>query len=290
MESPQDDRIPEGFLRGETIVPIVPALPLERLIEKIEVEFDDLDILREAFVHRSYVNELADPNGVVDNERLELLGDSVLSFVVIDDLFRRFPHEQEGELTRLRSALVRREMLAKVARTLELGRYLQLGKGEEESGGRDRTATLCDVFEALVGAIYIARGIPDSRDFIMRVLEPELEYVIKYDLSKDAKSRLQEYAQQTYGKTPRYKNEDSFGPDHNKLFVQIVTIQNMRIGIGRGASKQEAEQIAAAMALHRMDQAAPEYVADIELESVYVLDPVSSLVPVVRDDEPEAPN
>jgi ribonuclease-3 len=290
LESPQDDRFPEGFLRGETIVPIVPALPLERLIEKIEVEFDDLDILREAFVHRSYVNELADANGVVDNERLELLGDSVLSFVVIDDLFRRFPHEQEGELTRLRSALVRREMLAKVARTLELGRYLQLGKGEEESGGRDRTATLCDVFEALVGAIYIARGIPDSRDFIMRVLEPELEYVIKYDLSKDAKSRLQEYAQQTYGKTPRYKNEDSFGPDHNKLFVQIVTIQNMRIGIGRGASKQEAEQIAAAMALHRMDQAAPEYVADIELESVYVLDPVSSLVPVAREDEPGAPN
>ncbi|MCB0072722.1 MAG: ribonuclease III [Caldilineaceae bacterium] len=258
----------------------VTPLPLDQLIAAIEVEFDDPSVLREAFIHRSYVNELADPASLVDNERLELLGDSVLSFVVIDELFRRFPKEQEGELTRLRSALVRKEMLAKVARTLGLGQYLLLGKGDEDSGGRDRTATLCDVFEALVGAIYLARGIPAARDFIMRVLEPELEYVIKYDLSKDAKSRMQEYVQSTYGRTPRYSNEDSFGPDHNKLFVQVVTVQKVRVGIGRGASKQEAEQAAAAMALHRFGEAAPEYLPDPELEQAYQLDDVDSLRPL----------
>lgn len=247
------------------------------LLDAIDVPFDDISLLGQAFVHRSYVNELADPTSVIDNERLELLGDSVLSFVVVDELFRRFPDLQEGDLTRLRSALVRREMLAKVARTLRLGEYLLLGKGEEDSGGRDRTATLCDVFEALVGAIYVHHGIPKTRDFIMAVLEPELEYIINNDLSKDAKSRLQEFAQRVYGRTPRYKNEDSFGPDHNKLFVQVVTIHGVRTGIGRGASKQEAEQVAAAMALHRLGQPAPEYAADAELEAAYPLDDVDRL-------------
>ena len=228
-------------------------------------------MLEQAFVHRSYLNEAPEGTELADNERLEFLGDSVVSFVTSERLYARYPQHQEGELTRLRSSLVRRETLSRVAMKLKLGDYLQLGKGEEESGGRLRPATLCAVFEAVVGAIYLDQGIDKVREFILNVLVSELDNYDTLDVVKDAKSRLQEFAQNTFSNTPRYKTYSSTGPDHAKYFTQVVTIKRKAIGAGEGFSKQEADQLAAAMALFRLGEPAPEYVHNEELEQRFEL-------------------
>ncbi len=244
----------------------------QRFVEITGLEFSNPDLLFRAFVHRSYVNELDDGNVVPDNERMEFLGDAVLGFLMSVQLFHRYPDEQEGELTRLRSALVRRTTLARVARGLHLGEFLKLGRGEEESGGRTRSAILCATFEAVLGAIYLDQGTDSARKFALDWLNPELARVEEMAVSKDAKSRLQEYAQNEFGRTPRYKTVDSSGPDHNKIFVQQVSVDRLALGLGQGRSKQEADQSAAAMALFRLNQPAPEYEPDDELDGRYDLD------------------
>lgn len=244
----------------------------QRFTEITGIEFRRPALLHQAFIHRSYVNELDGDTSSPDNERLEFLGDAILGFVMSDQLFHRYPDEQEGELTRLRSALVRKTTLARVAQKLHLGDFLRLGRGEEESGGRTRGAILCATFEAVLGAIYLDRGVDAAREFALAWIGPELERVEEMAVSKDAKSRLQEYAQNTFGSTPRYKTIDSSGPDHNKVFIQQVAVDKRALGLGEGRSKQEADQSAAAMALFRMDQPAPEYEEDTELLSRYILD------------------
>jgi ribonuclease-3 len=229
------------------------------------INFRDKELLQRAFVHRSYVNEQGEIEGLKDNERLEFLGDSLLSYVVSEELYRRYPQYQEGQLTSIRSALVRRETLARLAQMMQMGEFLLLGHGEEESGGRSRTATLCAVFEAVVGAIYMDQDIEAVRGFVLPLMLAELERVEHSALEKDPKSRLQEYVQSTFNITPRYRMVEASGPDHAKTFVMKVLIGDKVYGAGIGHSKQEATQQAAAMALANLDQYAPEYKADPEL-------------------------
>lgn len=229
------------------------------------ITFRDKALLQRAFIHRSYMNEVDDSESLSDNERLEFLGDSVLEFVVSELLYQNFPQYQEGELTSLRSALVQQRTLAAFARKLHLGDYLLLGKGEEDSGGRTRPVTLCATFEAVLGALYRDQGIEVVKDFLLPLIEKEMERVLKTKLSKDPKSRLQEWSQSELGLRPRYETVESLGPDHDKVFTMQVAIGGTPCGLGRGRSKQAATQAAASMALHRLGQPAPEYEEDEEL-------------------------
>lgn len=243
---------------------------IDELEAEIDIRFRDSSLLQRAFIHRSYLNEAGEESDLRDNERLEFLGDSVLSFVVSELLFKLYPNRREGELTNLRSALVRREALARFAQELALGDYLLLGHGEEESGGRTRPATLCATYEAFIGALYLDQGAEAVRRFLEPRLVAEIERVAQDALAKDPKSRLQEWVQAEMGQTPRYRTVLTEGPDHARYFTIQVTIDRQPYGVGQGRSKQEAAQAAAAMALHRMGQLAPEYVED-GLEENYEL-------------------
>lgn len=218
----------------------------------IGVDFDDPEVLRRALTHRSYVNENEDETE--DNERLEFLGDAILDFVVADMLFARFPDVAEGELTQLRSALVRTESLADMAINFQVGEYLLIGKGEENSGGRTRVNNLCRGFEAIIGAVYIDQGLRGVRDFILPSLEAYLQYVLENSLHKDARSVLQERSQAELRFTPVYRLIDAAGPDHEKEFLIEVVVGSLVIGQGVGTSKRAAAQAAARDALVRLEE------------------------------------
>ena len=237
--------------------------------------FADRSLLQQAFVHRSYMNEHApEDETLADNERMEFLGDSVLGFVVSDMLYARYPEAPEGTLTHLRTLLVRRETLAQLAIELDLGSQLLLGVGEEASGGRYRLATLCACFEAVVGAIFLDRGLESVRAFALPRMRAILDGMEVNVMPKDPKSRFQEHAQRSLGYTPRYKVVESQGPDHAKVFATIVSVKGVPKGVGAGLSKQDASQAAAAMALVRAGQHAPEYTPDLELEARHGFGPV----------------
>lgn len=242
-----------------------------KLASKLQLSFQDPRLLQRAFIHRSYLNEITEVSDLKDNERFEFLGDSIISFIVSQELFERYPDYSEGPLTNMRAALVRRETLARLATQANLGAFLWLGHGEEESGGRDRPATLCDIFEALVGAIYVDQGIDAARNFLLPIMRKELNRIEEYALEKDPKSRLQEWVQSNKSLTPRYKEVEKFGPDHAKTFIMQVTIAGEIHGVAQGRSKQEATQAAAAMALHKLELLAPEYVPDPPLEARFGL-------------------
>ncbi|HOU40652.1 MAG TPA: ribonuclease III [Promineifilum sp.] len=220
--------------------------------EQLGVEFRDVSLLSRALTHRSYLNE--NPGSVLeDNERLEFLGDAVIDFVVAGFLYHHFPEMDEGELTALRAALVRAESLAAFARQIDLGRYLRLGLGEEENGGRERTPLLCATFEAVVGAIYLDHGLERARAFIDPLVRPALEHIRAGELYKDAKSEFQVWAQARYNITPHYRVSGSEGPDHARTFTVQVLVGPEVWGEGRGRSKQIAAQAAAAEAMRRAE-------------------------------------
>ncbi|MEZ4868431.1 MAG: ribonuclease III [Caldilineaceae bacterium] len=244
---------------------------VDQLEQELGIQFRDKATLQQAFIHRSYLNELTEEHDLADNERLEFLGDSVLGFIVSRYLYEEYPEYQEGPLTNLRAALVRRETLARLATKLDFGSYLWLGHGEEESQGRDRPATLCAVFEAFVGALFVDQGIPAARDFVLSLMIEELTRVQDNALEKDPKSRLQEWVQSNMNLTPRYRMAESHGPDHDKTFVMLVLIDGKGFGVAQGRSKQEATQSAAAMALDRLGESAPEYTPNPELEERFGL-------------------
>lgn len=224
---------------------------LTELQETIGFPFEDDSLLREALVHRSYLNE--NPSfPSADNQRLEFLGDALLDFVAGDYLYRRHPKMREGELTSLRAALVKEETLARFAQTLDLGRYLYLGRGEEESGGRERPSLLADAFEALVGALYLDGGLKAAERFILRFLEPETERTVAQGELRDYKSLFQEETQRRFQATPLYRTIDERGPDHNKVFTVEVLIEEKVYGRGEGTSKRTAEQEAARQALEKI--------------------------------------
>ena len=232
---------------------------LNELEAAVGVRFNDRALLQRAFVHRSYLHEADEETELQDNQRLEFLGDAVLSFIVSELLFRRYPERREGDLTNLRSALVKRETLSRFSKELRLGDYLLLGRGEEENGGRGRHTTLCDTYEAFIGALFLDQGTAALRKFVEPRLMAEIDRVAQHALTKDPKSRLQEWLQAAKGQTPRYKTVHTEGPDHARLFTRQVTIGKQPIGVGQGQSKQEAEQAAAAMALFRLGQTSPGY-------------------------------
>ncbi len=224
---------------------------LVRLQEILNVSFMDLSLLEQALVHRSYLNE--NPDSVLpSNERLEFLGDALLGFVVAQRLYVEYPHLSEGEMSRLRSAIVCRETLAHLASSLGLGEYLRLGRGEEASGGRKRESNLACAFEAVVGAILVDRGFAAARDFILRFLDAELETAVEETLAKDYKSRLQEIVQAREQKTPSYRIVETTGPEHEKKFTVEVLVGDLVMGRGTGRSKRVAEREAARVALERL--------------------------------------
>ncbi|MBN2306579.1 ribonuclease III [Candidatus Peregrinibacteria bacterium] len=222
----------------------------KKLEEQIGIKFKDYHMLRNAFVHRSYLNEHRDSQ-YESNERLEFLGDAVLELAVTEYLYERYPNP-EGELTNWRSALVKGEMLAKIATQLQLGEYLFLSHGEEKSGGREKDYLLANTFEALIGVIYLELGYEMAKAFIEKFLLVRLEDILVRGHHIDAKSRLQELAQEKVGTTPNYELQHEEGPDHNKVFTMAAYIGTRIVGKGKGSSKQLAEQQAAEDALKRL--------------------------------------
>jgi len=217
----------------------------------IAVKFNNVNLLRQALTHRSYINEQSD-DSLADNERLEFLGDAILDYIVADMLFQQYPNMAEGELTRLRSALVRTESLAELARDCRVGEFLYIGRGEENSGGRERTNNLCRAFEAVIGAIYIDSGLDAVREFICPRLDQLQSKVMDEAIHKDARSRLQEWSQANHNITPIYRLVSATGPDHNKEFLIEVVIGEHVVANGTGRSKQSASQAAALSALEQI--------------------------------------
>lgn len=226
------------------------------LAQRLNLPFADLRLLTRALTHRSYVNE--HPDVPQDNERLEFLGDAVLDFIVGAWLYDHFPEMAEGQLTRMRSALVRTEQLAAFARKLNLGPAMRLGRGELSGGGRDRDALLCDTFEAIVGALYLHGDISAVRAFVVPLLEDAADDLILQPDVYDAKSRLQEWTQAHKLGIPRYETRSADGPDHAKTFTVDVYINGKVLGTGAGPNKQAAAQNAAADALARIADLWPE--------------------------------
>ncbi len=218
-----------------------------------DLAFKDWILLRTALTHRSYLNEHPELDWE-DNERLEYLGDAVLDFLLADYLFLQFPHAPEGELTGLRAALVRRDTLARFAQALGIGQSLFMGHGEVETGGRERAATRCAAFEALVGALYLDQGLERVTQLVLPLVEGELAEARAEVADKDPKSRLQELAQGRLGLTPRYRTVRADGPDHAKTFTVEVYLGEAPCGEGEGLSKQVAAQNAALDALARQDE------------------------------------
>ncbi len=229
---------------------------LHGLEARLDVQFRDYSLLDRALTHRSFLNENPE-TALTDNERLEFLGDAIIDFQVAALLYHRFPEMDEGELTALRAALVRSETLADFSRQLEIGRCLRLGYGEDESGGRDRTAILCATFEAVIGAIYLDQGLTATQAIINRLVPPALERIRADSLHKDAKSEFQVWAQGQYNVTPHYDMIASEGPDHAKVFTVQVLVGDEVWGEGRGLSKQQAAQAAAAAALLKAEAVDP---------------------------------
>ena len=220
---------------------------LANLQKRLGIAFQDETLLRRALTHRSYLNE--HPNEQQDNERLEFLGDAVLDFMVAALLYKRFPEMSEGDLTTLRSALVRTEQLAAFAQRLNVGAALRLGKGESEAGGRERESVLCCTFEAIVGAIYLDAGTEAVRPLVERWFLPEANAIADEATLIDAKSQFQVWAQENRGYTPRYRTLSHEGPDHERKFTVEVMINGEAHGAGVGRSKKLAEQAAALDAL-----------------------------------------
>jgi len=223
---------------------------LDILQKKIGISFSDKTLLNTAFVHRSYLNEHKKYKGP-SNERLEFLGDAALSIVVSSFLYEKLPNEPEGKLTTSRAALVRTETLAKIAKSLSLGKHLVLSKGEEDTGGRENPSILANTFEALVGAIYLDQGIDRVGDFLKKTVISNWKSLIETAVP-DNKSRLQEFVQRKYHVSPVYKLISSWGPDHARQFEIGVFISEKNMGRGTGNNKQTAAQNAARDALTRL--------------------------------------
>jgi ribonuclease-3 len=226
---------------------------LEKLQEISGVSFKDSSLLQQALVHGSYLHENPDFN-LPSNERLEFLGDSLLSFVMADKLYRDCPDLTEGGMTKLRAELVRKETLARLASSLGLGNYLYMGHGEEASGGRGKQSILASTLESLIGAILLDQGFDTCRAFVLRLFDDELGKSIDERLSADYKSKLQETVQSRHRVAPTYHTIKATGPDHAKEFTVEVSVNGKVIGVGRGRSKRQAEREAARKALESLEQ------------------------------------
>lgn len=216
--------------------------------KKTKIVFKDKSLLKQAFIHRSYINETPS-SGLSHNERLEFLGDAVLELVVTDFLYKKYPNNAEGELTAFRSALVNAIIISEIASEVGMNDYLLLSKGEAKDKGKARQYILANTFEAFVGAVYLDQGYETARDFIAKVVLPHTDEIVSKKLWRDAKSLVQEKAQEYVGFTPAYKVLNEVGPDHDKHFTVGIFFGSDLVAEGKGKSKQEAEQKAAESAL-----------------------------------------
>lgn len=213
-------------------------------------KFKDQKFFENAFIHRSYLNETK--SEIESNERLEFLGDSILSFIVSSHLFKTYPQFDEGILTNLRSLVVNTKSLAKAAEALDFGSYLKLSKGEEESGGRKNESILANTFESFIGSLFLDQGIDAVHDFLSQTIIPKIDEYVQKKVFKDPKSLLQEYVQSKKQNSPLYKVLQEVGPAHAKTFTIGVFVEDQQMGEGVGHSKQEAEERAAEQALEKI--------------------------------------
>lgn len=212
------------------------------------IVFNNKELLKQAFIHRSYINENPHSN-LSHNERLEFLGDAVLELVVTDFLYKKYSHYTEGELTSVRSALVNTLIISDMASNLGMNDYLLLSKGESKDKGKARQYILANTFESYIGAVYLDQGYKKAEKFITEFLLPNTEEIVSKKLWRDPKSQVQEKSQEKIGVTPSYKVLSESGPDHDKHFTVGIFFLNELIAEGKGKSKQEAEQKAAESAL-----------------------------------------
>jgi ribonuclease-3 len=223
----------------------------QEFAERNALPFKNILLLNRALTHRSYLNE--HPEAIEDNERLEFLGDAVLDYIVGAWLYNHFPEMAEGDLTRLRAALVKTDQLAHFGSLIGIGRSLRLGRGEEENGGRSRRAMLCGAFEALVGALCLDAGMEAVEDFVSPYLETAVIEILNDQRDRDPKSLLQEIIQADGKTAPSYKVVAENGPDHAKTFEVEVYGNDLRLGRGVGSSKHEASMAAAQDALDNLE-------------------------------------
>ncbi|WP_042144889.1 ribonuclease III [Paucisalibacillus sp. EB02] len=221
----------------------------EKLEKMLNLKFHNIELIKQAFTHSSYVNEHRD-GSTSDNERLEFLGDAVLELGVSQYLYRKYPDMPEGEMTKLRAAIVCEPSLDVFARSLNFGEHILLGKGEEMTGGRNRPALLADVFEAFLGSLYLDQGFITALDFLEKHVFPQID-TGAFSHGMDYKSKLQEVVQQDKNQTIEYQIVDEKGPSHNKEFVAELLINGEALGSGVGRTKKEAEQRAAKDALDK---------------------------------------
>ncbi|MFM8898148.1 MAG: ribonuclease III [Actinomycetota bacterium] len=219
------------------------------LTEKLGVSVSP-ELLNLALTHRSFAYEFG---GLPTNERLEFLGDSVLGLVITEALYERFPDLDESRLSPLRSGIVNMRALAAIARELELGAALKIGKGEEVTGGRDKNSILADAFEALVGAIYLDHGFAKTTDIVMRLMKSAIDEALSRGAGLDGKTALQEIVAAAGWQPPEYRVTES-GPDHDKSFVAVAVVNGETYQEGHGKSKREAEQVAARLAYEAISQ------------------------------------
>jgi ribonuclease-3 len=229
----------------------MPSIDQAELEKILGTKINNPDIYLSAFTHRSYLNENRSFR-LPHNERLEFLGDAVLDFVAGAVLYHRYPEMNEGGLTRLRAALVNTEQLAVFSSQLALGDHLRLGKGEADSGGRQRVTLLCAAFEAAVGAYYLDSGLEAVRAFVEPLFSAAASQILANDMDVDPKSHFQEWAQAAHGQTPRYTQVGLTGPDHSRVYTVEVLVGDERFGTGSGPNKQAAAQAAARAALSKV--------------------------------------
>lgn len=222
---------------------------MKSLEERLQYSFKNKKLLLNALTHSSYANETRD--GISSNERLEFLGDSVLSIVVSEYIYKQFSNLPEGELTKLRASLVCEKSLCSFSKEINLGESLRLGKGEEKGGGRERASILADAFEAVLAAIYLDGGFDEAKKYVMRFVKAELQHTDD-EVFKDYKTALQEIIQRNPEESVTYILKGESGPDHDKVFEVEVKLNSNTIGRGKGKSKKQAEQFAAKEALHLM--------------------------------------
>lgn len=225
---------------------------LTDLENQIKIKFKDLNLLKNVFVHRSYLNENKD-FFLSSNERLEFLGDSLLSLMTSVYLFKNFPNLKEGDYTEIKSAIVKTESLAEAAKKINLGKYLLLSKGEEKENGRENQNILADCFEALIAAIFLDQNFETAYDFVKNFLfNKKIELIIKNKLYLSNKTRLQIFLQAKYKKLPQYILLESYGPEHKKIFKVAVFFNGKKLAVSEGRSKKQAEEKAAGLALKKL--------------------------------------
>lgn len=221
--------------------------------KKLGLKFEDSNLLKNALTHRSYLNESREED-LQNNERLEFLGDAVLELIISTELYLKYPQKTEGRLTSIRSALVRTESLAEESRILDVGKHILMSKGERDSGGTDKDFILANTYEALLGAIYLDRGLKECEKFVKRTVLKKLPRVIRDELFIDPKTKIQELVQAKYKVTPTYEVIKEQGPDHDKSFTVVLKVGNKVMARGSGLSKQKAEEEAAQKAIDILEK------------------------------------